>query len=99
MIDYIKKQDAINELMDYASKWFAYDLYNKIVAKIFQDVEFIIKSIPSADVIKLKRSEWVETSEGTMCSNCHKFPYDDGEYHIANWYSNFCPHCGAEMRG
>ncbi len=43
--------------------------------------------------------EWVETSEGTMCGNCHKFPYDDGEYHIANWHSDFCPHCGADMRG
>ena len=43
--------------------------------------------------------EWIETSEGTMCCNCHKFPYDDGEYHIANWYSGFCPNCGADMRG
>ena len=42
--------------------------------------------------------EWIETSEGTMCNNCHKFPYDDGEYHIANWYSDFCPHCGALMK-
>ena len=43
--------------------------------------------------------EWIETSEGTMCGNCHKFPYDDGEYHIANWHSDFCPNCGADMRG
>jgi hypothetical protein len=50
--------------------------------------------IPTA---KPKCGEWIEISEGTMCSNCHKFPYDDGEYHIANWYSDFCPNCGARM--
>lgn len=45
------------------------------------------------------QGEWIETSEGTMCSNCHKFPYDDGEYHMANWHSDFCPNCGARMKG
>ena len=45
------------------------------------------------------QGEWIETSDGTMCGNCHKFPYDDGEYHIANWYSDFCPHCGVRMKG
>ena len=50
------------------------------------------------EVIEPKRGEWIETSDGTMCGNCHKFPYDDGEYHIANWYSDFCPNCGADMR-
>ena len=44
------------------------------------------------------QGEWIETSDGTMCGNCHKFPYDDGEYHIANWHSDFCPNCGADMR-
>lgn len=52
-----------------------------------------IKRIPSAE----NKGEWVETSEGTMCGNCHKFPYDDGEYHIANWHSDFCPNCGVKM--
>lgn len=55
-------------------------------------------AIDDAPTIEPKRGEWIETSEGTMCSNCHKFPYDDGEYHIANWYSDFCPNCGADMR-
>ena len=47
--------------------------------------------------IKPKMGKWIETSEGTVCSNCHEFPYDDGEYHIANWHSDFCPNCGAKM--
>lgn len=67
------------------------------------DVEFPLRyivdtlaTLPSAD---RPQGEWIETSDGTMCGNCHKFPYDDGEYHIANWYSDFCPNCGADMRG
>ena len=42
--------------------------------------------------------EWIETTSGTVCNNCGEYPYDDGEYHIANWHSNFCPSCGADMR-
>ena len=41
--------------------------------------------------------EWIETTSGTICSNCGKYPYDDGEYHVANWHSDFCPSCGADM--
>lgn len=41
--------------------------------------------------------EWIETTSGTICSNCGEYPYDDGEYHIANWHSDFCPSCGADM--
>lgn len=60
----------------------------------------IKKKIDNAPTVQADRphGEWIETSEGTMCSNCHKFPYDDGEYHIANWHSNFCHNCGADMR-
>ena len=44
------------------------------------------------------QAEWIETPEGTVCSNCRKHPYDDGEYHIAYWHSEFCPHCGKKMK-
>ena len=56
-----------------------------------------ILQLPSARPER-KKGTWIETSEGTMCGNCHKFPYDDGEYHIANWYSDFCPNCGSRMK-
>lgn len=46
-----------------------------------------------------KTGHWIETSEETVCSECGKYPYDDGEYHIANWSSDYCPNCGADMRG
>ena len=79
-----------------------------ILSKVYEDAERRLERneitlgefewLVDIEVIEPKRGEWIETSEGTMCSNCHKFPYDDGEYHIANWYSDFCPHCGARMK-
>jgi len=53
--------------------------------------------VDDAPSIEPKQGEWIETSEGTVCGNCHKFPFDDGEYHIVNWHSDFCPNCGARM--
>lgn len=94
--DIIYREDAINELMDYASKWFAYDPYNKIVAGIFQDVELTIKGIPSANVIEPKRGEWLERNSGFIewirCSACNYRIYQGTK-------TNFCPNCGANMRG
>lgn len=79
-----------------------------ILSKVYEDAERRLERneitigeferLVDIEVIVPKRGEWIETSEGTMCSNCYKFPYDDGEYHIANWYSDFCPHCGTRMK-
>ena len=100
--DIIYREDAINELMDYVSKWFAYDPYNKIVAGIFQDVELTIKGIPSANIIEPKRGEWLKFGLGRgtrilFCTNCERrieVPLSQGD---SNY--NFCPNCGARMKG
>ena len=45
-----------------------------------------------------KHGCWIKDSSGAeFCSECNQYPYDDGEYHIANWHSRYCPHCGAKM--
>ena len=58
-----------------------------------------ICSLPSADVVERKHGKWVfgfdeETGEQDLyawtCSLCgEKYP----------WQPNFCPNCGADMRG
>ena len=65
----------------------------------YQYAELFINAVRRALPADRPQGEWIETSEGTMCGNCHKFPYDDGEYHIANWHSDYCPNCGAKMKG
>lgn len=50
-----------------------------------------IRIEPSADVVKRKRGEWFDRgSLSCRCSNCGC--KSTKEY-------NFCPHCGADMRG
>lgn len=58
-----------------------------------------INSLPPVTPQEPKTGHWIETSEGTVCSECGKYPYDDGEYHIANWSSAFCPNCGSYNGG
>lgn len=84
MEDLIKRSDAIKAVKK------AYDEGMKDCPTYYLGI------VPA---VEPKQGEWIETSEGTMCGNCHKFPYDDDEYHIANWHSDYCPNCGARMKG
>jgi ribosomal protein S27E len=58
------------------------------------------EQLPSAQP-KRKTGEWVDQDRGAFytveCSECHKEPLLDayGDY----VHSNFCPFCGADMRG
>ena len=43
------------------------------------------------------KGEWITKYEHKMCNKCgHTPPSDDDHYYIL---SNFCPNCGADMRG
>ena len=45
-----------------------------------------------------QQGRWIKDSSGAeFCSECNQYPYDDGEYHITNWHSRYCPNCGAKM--
>lgn len=53
--------------------------------------------IPSADVVEVKRGEWIKLPSNGIgntaeCSVCH-----DSVYGYES--CNFCPNCGADMRG
>ena len=71
------------------------------VASIGQDKEFIktvemvIADTPTADVVEVKHGEWVYDHWCEFkCSIC-------GHYSNTNprGQENFCPNCGADMRG
>lgn len=96
MEDLIRRADAIKAEADRVYKVLHPAGCKESYEDCLKDAVKTFKDIPSAE---LKQGGWIETSEGTMCGNCHKFPYDDGEYHIANWHSDFCPNCGARMKG
>lgn len=61
-------------------------------------VRMTIQHMPTIEPERI-RGKWVNYGEGECCDQCGRYPYDDGEFHILGWRSNFCPHCGADMRG
>lgn len=54
---------------------------------------------PAADVAPVVHGRWIETPEGTMCSECDTNPVEVGDYHVANYRADYCPNCGARMDG
>lgn len=67
----------------------------KQVGNIGDQIAFrmMINEIPAADVRENVRGEWISTGfMEVKCSNCKK------TFHELE-SANFCPNCGAEMRG
>lgn len=40
---------------------------------------------------------WIETNEGTFCSESGKKPIEVGAYHVCYYSGPFCTNCGAKM--
>lgn len=93
MDEYIKKQDVLNKICDEnCAKLYDGTCNNCRIPQIISEIN------PSADVRPVVRGEWIECFEdyrkqlaGDRCSIC-------GFEHYGSRY-NFCPNCGADMRG
>lgn len=107
MDDYISRQaafDAFSKLdYDICSKE-TYDNLHGYYGFTEETVNQTINNIPSADVNPIVYARWVKIFEdgepastqqqiGVCCSKCMKIPEDKFTE------SNFCPNCGADMRG
>ena len=60
-----------------------------------QDVIYRLRDFPRADVVEVKRGEWIIREPihmHSICSCC-------GYYNAYSPYFNYCPNCGADMRG
>ena len=97
MAEYIKRSDALELAREY---------YTPAMRESAVPVR-AIKNIPSADVAEAKHGEWIEYPEClrymnayapdhvvcSVCEECFSF-FDDSIDRF-----DFCPHCGADMRG
>lgn len=66
----------------------------------YVDVKTIVDcltNMPSAESER-KIGKWMVDKYGAeYCSECGKHPYNDGEYYVSGWWTEFCPHCGTRM--
>ena len=86
MAEYIEREEIMNRLFtEYATDSKA-------------DVFELIRSIPAADVQPVKRGRWELTNNPSFkkCSECGAWW---GRDIIDNIFTNYCPKCGADMRG
>ena len=83
MNDLIKREDAIERIKPMVGEW----TDNGFMVS-YERVLSILKNIPSAEP---KRGEWINVGTYEECKDCgevKRFPH---------W--NFCPDCGARMKG
>ena len=96
MTDYISRE-AVLDLLSSAITMSTCLSVSECKARMLQqeiDID-LVKSIPAADVREVVRGKWLVGTYGRVhhiCSCC-KFDY------FSTHTSNFCPNCGAEMRG
>ena len=94
MEEWIKKSDVIKALNTEARKQFRLDDSYAYVIGTLRNVEDAISNIPSTD---RPQGEWKNYKDEHLCSNCGEVVIDDW-YDTYDWY-DFCPHCGARMKG
>lgn len=65
-----------------------------------QDALDAVKAIPAADVVEVKKGEWIPVTNGRggcECSQCHA--YAPSCQSGVEYKSAYCPSCGAKMDG
>ena len=75
-------------------------------SEIFKKIFLIIQTCPTVDAVEVVHGHWVSLTEcanaGVYCSACNKKVYKE-DYAWCNrknkLRSNYCPNCGADMRG
>lgn len=97
MSDLIDRQDAIDAIENDASHIAvtSQPMWEKGIITGMRAAEIVIKKLPSAR----KKGKWINNKCGLpACNQCgYMTPYDRAidDYE----YGNYCPHCGADMRG
>jgi len=87
---------------DTISRQAAIDAINRAVTK--EAARWSVEELPSAQptIEPRAKGHWVPAKGGGVCcSECGKYALDeaDGRYISVSVKSNFCPNCGADMRG
>ncbi len=98
MTDYISREAAIELLSQPITMSMCLsteECHHKIAQQRID--RYLIENIPAADVRPVVRGKWenVEPNFMAKCSNCRRYYISRDE----KYEFNFCPNCGADMRG
>ena len=88
----IDAQDAFNVLTDY---------YHHKSSTQHLALQEALNKVPTADAEPVRHGKWIYTRYYTWeCSECKKNPTSGmGYVQSKDELFDFCPHCGADMRG
>ena len=86
MSEYIKKEDVQNII-------FAEDIDSQYPR---MDISARVHDLPCADVVERKYGKWIRPTRvpDSMLDECSVCGFDTGAFTF-----NYCPSCGADMRG
>lgn len=92
MNEYIKKSEAIKAVEKRKNSPY---MQTPLQYGACESIWWAIKELPSADVVELKRGRWIyqfrdSENEEYRCSKCN---YPEA------YKPNYCPNCGAYMKG
>ena len=114
LIDADKLKTSLNETVDAAIKWhedcLGEIMQNRSEAEIIAFIECIqrINGQPTVDAVEVVHGEWNQieiidddsgngvNDDASQCSVCGDV-FDS--YYWAKTYFNYCPNCGAKMKG
>ncbi|MGI5958997.1 MAG: hypothetical protein ACOX60_06250 [Massiliimalia sp.] len=95
MDEYINKEEALNEIRRKCICGYLPFRSNTPEGIMIYEVIRVIDSMPAADVRPVVRGKWVKTDVGIYeCSIC---AHPETVHEVLRY--NFCPNCGADMRG
>ena len=98
MAEYIKRDDAIREAVEAVDEW-----DGGYFTRRDNMIKTYLKDVPVADVRENVRGEWKEKIVDDPSDSCGLFRRRFYCTVCGNWQTygrpNFCPNCGADMRG
>lgn len=100
--------NALCDVLDEGAYVQVYNSAGDAVGRKPMPIEFkrFIDAQPTIDAVPVKRGHWITTQKTiddniTTCSNCKREFYIENLVEVGNenGYCEFCPSCGADMRG
>lgn len=86
--DLISRQAALDALRE--------KVFHELTDEFYGAMQ-VLDELPPVDAATVKRGRWIRDEFGSRCERCGLYVYRDKSGRP--WESDYCPYCGADMRG